>query len=358
MASINDVAKRAGVSISTVSNVLNETKYVSPELSRKVNVAVQELGYEADPVARNLKTKNTKTIGVLTADIGGLFYPYVVKSIYEVANQRGYRVIIYDLNSVNGEAGSFEREKESFKELISNRVDGIIFFSTVSEDMERAYMKSIKKLTASRKKTALVSIERDFSKYGIDSVFSDSVEGSKKATEHLIDCGCRRIGHITGPMNSKVAHDRMNGYKLAMKEHGFQVEDETMISFGDYNHVKGYTCMKELIKSMPDIEGVFAANDQMAVGACKAIKEWGKRIPEDVKVIGYDNVFVSSMVDPPLSTISIGKKHIGYEAVKALLKQMGNEKESEAVCIDMKARLVARKSTDIQAPEDWILAKW
>lgn len=356
MSSIKDVAKRAGVSISTVSNVLNNTKFVSEELKRKVNIAVQELGYEVDPVARNMKTKRTKTIGVITADICGLFYPYVVKGIYEIANQKGYSVIIYDLNEVNERISSFDRERESFKALVSNRVDGIIFFSTVSENMETIYLDNIKKMVNGKKKIAVVSIERDFSKYGIDSVFSDSVDGAQKATNHLLEKGCRCIGHITGPIYSKISQDRILGYKQAMEKYGIEGKD-SMIVYGDYTHQRGYTAMKELLEISPDIDGVYVANDQMAIGACKALKEYKRRIPEDVKVIGYDNVFVSSMVDPPLSTVHVRKKHIGYEAAKALFRQI-EEKESEPARIKMETRLVVRKSTDISAPEDWILAEW
>ena len=359
MASIKEVAKRAGVSIATVSNVLNNTKFVSDDLRIKVNIAVQELGYEADPIARHMKTKQTKTIGVITADMCGLFYPYVVKGIYETINKKGYNFIISDTNSINDRMGSFERETINFRKLISNRVDGIIFASTVAESVERSYLKEMKKLANAHKKIALVSIERDFSKYGIDSVFSDSVAGAQMATNHLIEIGCKRIGHITGPIYAKVAQDRLYGYKNAMEHAGFHVDEDTMVTYGDYTHQSGYIALKELLVVMPDIDGVYVANDQMAVGVLKALSECGKKVPDDVKVIGYDNVFISSIVEPSLSTINIRKRQIGVEAARILLEKIENpDADQTTSVIEMKTRLVVRRSTVRNAPEDWILSDW
>jgi len=359
MASIKEVAKRAGVSIATVSNVLNNTKYVSDELRIKVNIAVQELGYEADPIASQMKSKQTKTIGVITADMCGLFYPYVVKGIYEIINKNGYNIIILDTNSINDRMGSFEKEMTSFKKLISSRVDGIIFASTVAESVEKSYFKEIKKLANAHKKIALVSIERDFSKYGIDSVFSDSIAGAKKATNHLIDLGCKRIGHITGPIYAKVSQDRLLGYKQAMEAAGLPVDEDTMVTNGDYTHQRGYVALKELLTLMPDMDGVYIANDQMAVGALKALSECQKKVPEDVKVIGYDNVFIASLVEPSLSTINIRKRRIGIEAARILLERIENpDLDQGTTAIEMETRLVVRKSTVINDPEDWILSDW
>ena len=162
MAGIKDVAKRAGVSISTVSRVLNESKYVSPEISRRVQVAVEELSYKADPVARNMKKKETKMIGILTAEMSGLFYPYIIESIYKVANNKGYQVTICDSQGVRkGQSGALERELNKFRELIYNRVDGIIFTSVVSDRQAFRYIKKIKELANSDKKIPLVSLERN-----------------------------------------------------------------------------------------------------------------------------------------------------------------------------------------------------
>lgn len=360
MASIKDVAKRAGVSISTVSNVLNDTKYVSDDLKRKVMIAVSELRYEVDPVARNMKHKKSKTIGVITADMCGLFYPYVVKAIYEIANQKGYQIIICDSDGVYGQKDAIEKEKASFKQLISNRVDGIIFASVVSKDMAPSYFREIKKIASSNKYIPLVSIEQDFSEYGIDSIYFDGYEGAKMATKHLLSCGCQKVGHITGAMYMNVAKLRVKGYLSAMEEAGLEVNMDTMIAYGDYTHQSGYVAMKSLLEQVPKIDGVFVANDQMAVGVLKALAENNIKVPGEIKVIGYDNVFISSIVQPSLSTIHIRKRHAGLRAAELLFERIesDNAEEYNAERIEMEFRLVVRKSTKIDATEDWILSDW
>lgn len=359
MSSIKDVAKRAGVSISTVSNVLNNTKYVSDTLKRKVMIAVEELHYEVDPVARNMKSKKTKTIGVITEDVCGLFYPYVVKGICEIANQKGYNVIICDNDGTYGQCDALDKEKANFKQLISNKVDGIIFVSAISEQQASIYIKSIQKMAMANKKIPLVSVERDFSKWGIDSVYVDGKESAKKAVNHLIDCGCKKIGHITGPISLNIATVRVEGYVEAVQEAGLLVDEDMMIVYGNYTHQSGYQGMKLLLELVPDLDGVFCANDQMAVGAMKALKEEKIKIPEDIKVAGYDNVFISSILEPSLTTIHVKKKHMGLNAARLLFERIENiEGQKEVQGIQMETRLVVRKSTQKDAEEDWILADW
>ena len=356
MPSIKDVAKRANVSIATVSHVVNKTKFVSEELKIKVNIAIKELGYVPDPIARNMKTKKTMTIGVITTDICGLFYPYIVKGIYEETIQKGYNIIIADTNGIVDRAGSFKKEMECFKRMTANRVDGIIFASSVSEGDERNYLNEINKLVCTNKKVALVSVERDFSKYGISSVFSNNFVGAKQAVEHLIDVGCKKIAHVGGPIYSKVTQDRLEGYKNAIENANLSFDDN-MLANGDYTHQSGYIAIKEILSKSMDIDGIFVANDQMAVGVLKALNEFNLKVPKQIKVIGYDNVFISNIVDPPLSTINIRKKSMGIQAAKMLLKQIDNN-DSELDVVELETRLVVRKSTVQNAPEDWILSDW
>jgi len=351
MSSIKDVAKKAGVSISTVSHVLNNTKYVSDDLKRKVNITIKELGYEVDIVARSMKSNETKKIGIIVDDMCGLFYPYIIRAICTVAEAAGYNAIICDSRS------NIDREKKSLKDLVSSRVDGIIISSSISTEYASMYVHELKELTSNKKQIPLVSIERNFSEWGIDSVFTDMEEGGYKATQHLIDIGCKKIGHITGPTVASVVQDRIRGYKRALEANGYPVKDDNF-AFGDYSHVSGYIAMKELMHKNPYLDGVFIANDQMAIGACNALKELGKNIPNDIKVIGFDDVFVSSIVDPPLSTVHIQKEHIGLESINILLDQIKNGPHVPAKRVELPNHIVVRKSTDINAASDWILSNW
>jgi DNA-binding LacI/PurR family transcriptional regulator len=360
MVTIHDVAKRAGVSISTVSNVLNKNKFVSDDLIRRVNAAVQELKYSANPIAQKMKIKYTNTIGIITADICGLFYPYVLKGMYDVLNTRGYRLNILDSEGSHDNLGSIKKFQESISDLVRDRVDGIVFASTVPEEIEAGIIRDVMGLPSFSKNTGFVCIEKNLSKYGIDSVYADSEAGAEMAVTHLIEIGCRRIGHITGPFFVTIAQDRVRGYKKVMKHQGLEVDDERMIARGDYTHKSGYMAMKELLRKMPDIDGVFAANDQMSVGALKALFEAGKRVPQDVKMIGYDDVFIASVLDPPLSTIHVQKYRMGKNAAELLLTQLEEDKEpsSQGTVIELESKLVIRKSTVKNAPDDWILVDW
>lgn len=360
MSSIKDVAKRAGVSISTVSNVINKSKYVSPELVKRVEEAVEDLSYEVNSVARSMKSNRSGTIGVITEDICGLFYPYVVRGINAVAMEKGYQITICDTQGAYGDRAAIQREKEVFRKLIASRVDGIIFVTMVPKESQEKYLNQIKKWAGQNKKIPLVSIERDMTKEGIDSVYFDGYNNSKMAVQHLIDCGCRKICHITGPVVMQIAQERIRGYKDCMRENRLPIDETHMIQQGDYSHQSGYQAMKNLLYRVPDLDGVFCGNDQMAIGALKVLKEYGKRLPEDIKLVGYDDVFLSSVVEPSVSTIHIQKKHAGIEAARLLFRRIENpEKEpKEPVGIKMEARLAIRKSTVRTAPEDWILSDW
>lgn len=359
MAGIKEVAKRAGVSISTVSRVLNQSKYVSPEIVRKVQVAVEELSYKADPVARNMKRKETKMIGIITADICGLFYPYIIEPIYQVANEKGYQITVCDSQGVRrGESGALEREFERFQGLIDNRVDGIIFVSVVTKDRQEHYLKQLQKLASGSKEIPLVSLERDFSEYGIDSVYFDGYSGAKTAVNHLLDCGCKKIAHITGPQFMNIVEERIRGYRDALRASRLGTAEE-MIAEGNYSHPSGYKAMKELLDKFPDLDGVFCGNDQMAVGAMKAIQELGRKMPEEIKVIGYDDVFVSSVVQPALSTIHVSKKKAGFEIARTLFDRIEKKNESpDPVRTEIPTRLIIRQSTVSGSPDDWILSEW
>ena len=361
MSNIKDVARLAGVSISTVSNVLNSTKFVSEELRAKVLFAAKELNYEANPIAHSMKNKQSKTIGIITANMCDLFYPYIVRAIDEVLSSHGYNIIIFDSHSNGDIFSTIHNEKRGFKKLIANKVDGIIFTSSVPENLENAYFKSIRKLiAASSKKIELISILRNFTKHGVTSVFTDTFSASSAAVEHLFSEGCKNIGHITGPDYLKVSSDRLHAFKSVIKAHGIPYDEEKMVAFGDFTHQSGYMNTKSLLKLNPSIDGIFAANDQMAVGVLKALSEAGKKIPHDIKVIGYDNAFISSILEPSLSTVDVDKIAIGQKAATVLLEQIGisdsADIKAKEVIVDYK--LVIRKSTSPEAPEDWITTEW
>ena len=358
MANINDVAKLAGVSVSTVSNVFNNTKYVSENLRQRVIKAAETLQYH--PTIARHRPHRTHTIGVITTEIYGLFYPYILKGISEIFEPRGYNMIILDVNSLFDKFSGLERIISNFNHLISQHVDGIIFSSTYPEQVEEAIIGNVKRLLTNVQRTLpLVSVEANYCRYGIDSIFSNSVEAARLATDHLINMGCKNIAHISGPLNTRIAQDRIQGYKEAMQAAGLYNHCAALQARGDYSHRSGYVAMRKLLSLDLEIDGVFVANDQMAVGAMRAIQEYHKRIPEDIKIIGFDDVFVSGMLNPPLSTIHIPKTEIGREAAKMLLSRINMEiTSSKPLQMEMKPTLVIRKSTFANASLDWVHEDW
>jgi DNA-binding LacI/PurR family transcriptional regulator len=361
MITINDVAKRAGVSISTVSNVLNKNKYVSEELTHRVTTAVREMKYTANSIAQKMKFKYTKTIGVITADLCGLFYPYIFKGMYDVFNAEGYRLIVMDYEGTHDTRGIIKKLRDNMTNLINDRVDGIVFASMGSEELEIEVINDIMKNANTKKNTGIVCIEKNLSKYGIDSIYTNSLINAKIATTHLIDIGCKHIGHITGPINFSVAKDRMLGFKKALQSKDLKFDKNKMFANGNYTHQSGYLAMKELLMKMSEIDGVFVANDQMSVGALKALSEAGRRVPEDVRVIGHDNVFIASALEPSLSTIHVQKQYMGKKAAELLLSQIENNEEygkHTPTAIKMESKLIIRKSTVKDASESWILVDW
>jgi DNA-binding LacI/PurR family transcriptional regulator len=360
--SIKDVANLAGVSISTVSNVLNKTRSVSKKTIDKVEKAARELNYQVDPIARSMKNNKTGQIGVIVEDICGVFYPYIIKGITSVAIEKGYDVLISDAQGMNGNEEAVDREKVIFDKFFNARVDGIIFVTAVKIEALREYFAKVKERANRKKYTPLVSIERDLTSVGIDSVFYDSYGNAQIAVQHLIDCGCKHIGHISGSMSMHIAQQRVRGYLACMERNHFGVDMQRMISYGVYSHQSGYNAMIELLEKFPNVDGVFCGNDQMAIGALKALKLKGKRVPEDIKIIGYDDSFVSTIVEPSISTIHVPKVSAGVEAANLLFSLMESKDVSEKkipIGHKMEGHLVIRKSTVPEKDDqDWMLLEW
>ncbi|HBR20561.1 MAG: Transcriptional regulator, LacI family [Parcubacteria group bacterium GW2011_GWA2_43_17] len=349
MSNIKDVAKLASVSISTVSHTLRGTKPVSKKLKNKINEAIAELSYEVNPVASSLKSKKTNNIGLIIPGITRIFFPQVIKGIQDQCAKNGYNLTFCDSNE------QLEKEKYSVHLLNSNWVDGIILGSVNTED-DSEYWELLHKLGRRRKKIPIVSLERDLARVGIDSVMVNNIEGGCLATRHLIKCGCKNIVHITGPKYSCLANARQEGFRKELgKQKKMQVNE--IIAEGDFSPLSGYSTIKELLNTGRIFDGVFSANDQMAVGALKAIKEHGHQIPEDIKIVGFDNTFIASIVSPSLTTINVPKYQMGVAAVDLIMQKIATP-DMEPVNIELPINLIVRQSTDIRSDSSWELFGW
>lgn len=351
MVTIKEVAERAGVSISTVSNVLNQKKYVSNELQERVYSAVKELNYVQDSVASSMKRGYTMTIGIITSDICGLFYPYVLKGIYEVLGEQGYDFTILDSHVRPGKKSAGDREMDCFMRLFSNHVDGVIFASNVLNENEKNFISRLKKEANRFKRTPLVSLERDFSHYGIDSVYYNNAEVARLATQHLVDCGCKNILHIAGTDDEEIPRKRKETFFEVIRRNSLPCSYNPGVIYGDYTHGSSYEGLKRYVETYGiNFDGIYAANDQMAIGALKYLNELNIEVPGQVKVIGNDNVFVSEMMTPSLSSVSLKKTTIGRSAGSIMLTRLNQEKDGNAeytgvLTKETSVDLIVREST-------------
>lgn len=334
---IKDVAKRANVSISTVSHVINQTKHVNPDTALRVREAVKELNYKTNIFAKNLKSQSTRQIGVVVTDICGLFFPYVIKEICREANKNGYTVTLVDSGA------DITLERQGVSTLAESCVDGIILSSAVATDQKEEYAAELTELlSAGTKKIPLVMMERDFTAYGIDSICTDTYTGGLKAMEHLVELGCSYIAHITTPY---VQEGRYFAYRTVLEKYQIPYRKD-YVETGDFTHESGYRCMKEILSKKLPLDGVFVSNDQMAVGAVAALKEAGKRIPEDVRVIGFDDVFICESMEPSLSSVHIDKVLLGQKSISLLLDRIQGKNVQLPYKETVENSLVVRHSTD------------
>jgi len=325
---IRDIAEKAGVSINTVSRALNNKPDISEETRRKILKIAQELGYVKNATASSLRSKQTNIVGVIIADSANPFYAEVLKGIEAASRKYGYQIMLMNTERI------YENEEKAIEVLLQRRVDGLLItpVQDKSDDI-RALIE---------RKVPFVIVGRHFEELEVDEIHSDEVKGGFFATRHLIKRGRKNILVITGYLFKSAAYMRLEGYKKALKEYGIPFS-EKMIIETDIDIESGYRAMREAIEKGLEFDAVFCYNDLLAFGVIKALKECGYRIPEDVAVVGYDDIVYSSFVCPSLTTVRIKKFEMGFEAFRMLLQRLkGRRKRRKRVILDVE--LVVRES--------------
>jgi LacI family transcriptional regulator len=309
---IKDVAKQSGVSISTVSAVLNATGWVPEDTKDRVERAINDLGYRPNRIAQSLKKRRSNAYGIIVSD---LLNPYFT----EIVSALQLRLLEGDKYSFifNSDRRSDLADK-SFEFILDRQLDGIVLISdSVSEKIVRKYSKKYPEVP-------IVAIERD---YDIDSVYTllvDSEKAAFEATTYLVNLGYKRIAMITGPSvgvgsSSYGRLQRTEGYTRALKTAKLPVSMDLIVE-GTFRMESGEAAMHKLLCLPKRPDAVFAANDLMALGAMKALKQVHLRIPDDVALMGYDDIALASMVSPALTTLAMPKKELGEKAAEILLK--------------------------------------
>ncbi|GMB09372.1 LacI family DNA-binding transcriptional regulator [Thermolongibacillus altinsuensis] len=323
MATIRDVAKLAGVSVATVSRVLNQNGYVNEETEKRVRQAIEQLNYKPNEVARTLFKKTSKTIGLIVPDISNPFFPELVRAVEDVTNIYDYTVILCNSDE------KIEKEKEYIEVLKQKYVDGIILTTNQLELAE-----------VSELDVPVVVLDRPLN-HSFPSVIADNYGGARLATRHLYEIGCRRIAHIQGPLHVVNAMERFKGYRDEMQELGLW--DEDLVILGNYQLNQTKEAVLQALKEQ-EIDGIFAGNDVMAVGALKAVQQLGLRVPGDVAIIGYDGIPLTEMTTPELSTISQPIYEMGAIAARLLVKKIEGQ-PLEQIHHVLPVKLVQRQST-------------
>jgi LacI family transcriptional regulator len=327
-----DVARLANVSQAMVSYVLNDNTSVSipDETRQRILDTIEQLGYQPNRTARSLRASKTFTIAAIIPDITNPFYPAFVRGIQDVADQRDYDVITYNTD------GLADKERKCIRSVLEGRVDGVIavLFHTRARDLFSLldHNSPIVRLEAIRKAAG----ERP-----LDNIYLDNVAAAQEAVTHLIDKGHSRVGMLVG--HEGPTHYRVIGYRKALDSAGIQVQ-ESLIQVGDFNEQGGYRAMQALLKRHPRPTAVFAANDLMAMGAYLAIQEADLRIPQDVAVIGFDNIPTAKLVNPPLTTIDQFQQEVGQRAAEMLFERLDGTAPPSGRSEERRYALIKRES--------------
>jgi LacI family transcriptional regulator len=331
-ATLSDIAKDLNISIVTVSKALRNKGRISARTRNRVLKRAKELDYRPNWVARSLVTRRTYTIGLLLPDFTHPFFADIAKTIAETVRPRGYHVIISYFEE------DPDLEKVEAESLLARRVDGLILASSQSPRR----LELFEELRA--RKMPLVLIDRPIDGVRASFVGVDNEAVGRLATTHLIERGCKRIAHLRGPKIG-LAEKRLNGYLASLKKNKLAAPANYVVDAGFQDH-SGYEAMKKLLAGgTPAPDGVFCYNDPVAIGAMKALREAGLRVPEDVAVVGAGNVHYSDALAVPLTTIDQKTREIGARAAELLLEQIGSERAVRPEKILIVPELVARKST-------------
>ena len=285
-ASIKDVAVKSGVSVATVSHVINNTRFVSEETRTKILAAMEELKYVPNSMARSLRTNKTNTVALLIPDISNFFFTEVAEAIEGVLSEKGYSLFLCN----TGESISIE--KKQIMLMSSQLVSGIIIAPTSREFDYRSMFTDIK--------YPIVFIDRKTYKLQADVVMVDGKTATYNAVSSLIKKGHKRIGYIAGRDGLSTTDERLSGYLEAIEQNGIPL-DESLIKRGDSKHESGYQLTEELIKT--DATAIFVSNNLMAVGAMKCLSNNNISIPKRMAIIGFDDYNWATITNPPLSTI-------------------------------------------------------
>jgi len=326
---MKDVARLAGVSIQTVSVVVNGKREISPETRERVLAAIKQLGYQPYNVARSLRTGSTRTIALVVSDITNPFFATMANTVEDYAHASGYNLILYNTHS------DLDRERKYIEIATQRGVDGLLFVATKDETRGLETLK-----TAG---IPVVAIDRIPDNYNGPSVVLDNIKTGHLVAEHLLDLGHTRFAHISGPLDLLLSRERKSGFQETIAARGLE-PGPSVPGDDSWSCESGYRAMQTLLKSSPRPTAVFAANDRMAIGAMRAIIEAGLKIPEDISVAGVDDIEFAAFQSPPLTTVRQSLVSVATCGITLLLDILQGKEPVETQIV-FEPKLVIREST-------------
>jgi len=342
---IADVAKKAGVSKTTVSLVLNNKDTVikiSPKTREKVLKAVEELNYRPNYFARGLNTNKSMTIGVVLTNASGVFMNEIIHGIEKVIYRHGYHMLVCTCNDDQA------MEREHIENLEYKGVDGFLIFSVapkVGEEVDYSHLLKLRE-----RNIPLVLIDRYLPDADIDYVVTDDFRGAYEAVSHLIKLGHRRIAHITHPFACTSVKGRLEGYKKALIDAGLEVKEE-YIKAVNISRDNAGEVMEELLRLPERPTAVFTVTDSEAIDAFRAIKEAGLKVPEDIALVGFGNSIESALLEVPLTVVDQPKSELGEKAAEILIQKMSQSGITQPQQIAIRPKLIVRESCGAKKKE-------
>jgi LacI family transcriptional regulator len=327
-ASISDVARESGVSIFTVSAVINNKAHVGKTLRERVEHAIQKLNYRPNLIARSLSKQKTQTIGMIVPDIANPFFPMVVRGAEDAALKQGYNLLLCNSDD------TLEKEEAAIELLLSKRVDGILL-TKASGDFSPSLRQMISEVSV-----PFVLVMRTYPQLTKDAVISDDYKGAYEAVCHLARSGRRRIGLISGPLKISNAKERWRGFRDALEETKLPYEPELVVE-GDYRIESGFRAGHALLSHRPD--GIYVANHLMTIGLLKAVEEMGLSCPEDFGLVSFDDYPWLGVFRPRLTTVELPKHQLGSEAADLLIQRIAGV-EGKPVLKKLQPELRIRES--------------
>jgi LacI family transcriptional regulator len=336
-ATIKQVASAAGVSTQTVSRVINERPDVSPETRKRVQHVIENLGYQPSALARSLISQRSYTLGVVTAGLKYIGPARTLSGITGAAEEFGYSLLLKEQSRFNANDVA-----PIFQELISRHVDGIIWAVPQVGENRNWVNKHLPGLTL-----PIVYLTME-PQENISVVSTNNYLGGHLAMSHLLEQGYRQIGHISGPLDWWEARQRMAAWKDALREAGLEIRDTSWVE-GNWSSASGAQAVEKLFEQYPEMDSIFVANDQMALSVLQAACQKKLQVPEDIGVVGFDNIAESAFFTPPLTTIQIDQYSVGKVAVEEMVKiiEAGwqEQEPTEPKSIMLTPTLVVRQSS-------------